>query len=781
MGYSEYKDLTPINNISNGEEYLNALEWALNNPKVKNIALAGPYGAGKSSIIETYLNREKDKKNIYEQHKFAKKYLKISMATFIEAHNNEGNETKIEIDADEVEEGILKQLFYKVEHKKIPQSRYRKLQPIHSINVLLGVIAFSVILIMFGGIFVPDICKNIWDKIDAFAMKYSWLSGKTVGVAISLGIVGIGITSYLAKIIMSRFHVKELKLPADTTLQSSEDAEESVFNKNLDEIMYFFEETQYQLIFFEDLDRLENRKIFVHLRELNNLLNNDDAIKHKPIVFVYAVRDDIFTREDRTKFFDFIIPVIPVVNATNSGEILLEKLDDAKRHGIYHDISQGFVLDVAPFISDMRVLQNIYNEFVVYKKTLQTEQHLNLSDEQMMAIIMFKNLYPRDFADIQGEDGIIKKAFQDKNSYIIEKREKWKEKIEYNKELIEKVSEDTLKSIKELKYAMLIAITEGKGVTRNFTDSSYLRRDSGIFAVNILSDDFDLRQLQEKECQCTVYISFSGSINDMETDEKELEKYIERWEKLKEYNEKSLEGLQEEIEQIKYEQKKLSSRSLQWLIENDSSENVLSKEVKDNKFLVFLFRRGYLDEKYANYINYFKGNSITTNDMNFILAVKNQEPQPFDYQLTKIEQVIQRLQDYEFEQKAIYNFQIIEELLGEEKISKKLEVFVQQLADGEETSWQFIGEFVDKTKYQAKFIQILSAKWNSMWEYISRQNTMTYGRQVYYLKLIIEYVDEKELSLLNVENCITKMIYVIQICIRLNIRKIGILFRKTIL
>lgn len=60
MGYSEYKDLTPINNINNGEEYLNALEWALNNPKVKNIALAGPYGAGKSSIIETYLNREKD-------------------------------------------------------------------------------------------------------------------------------------------------------------------------------------------------------------------------------------------------------------------------------------------------------------------------------------------------------------------------------------------------------------------------------------------------------------------------------------------------------------------------------------------------------------------------------------------------------------------------------------------------------------------------------------------------------------------------------------------------
>ena len=117
----------------------------------------------------------------------------------------------------------------------------------------------------------------------------------------------------------------------------------------------------------------------MHLRELNNLLNNDEAINHKPIVFVYAVRDDIFSKEDRTKFFDFIIPVIPIVNATNSGEILLEKLDNAKKHGICHKISQGFVLDIAPFISDMRIIQNIYNEFVVYKKTLQTEQHLRIS------------------------------------------------------------------------------------------------------------------------------------------------------------------------------------------------------------------------------------------------------------------------------------------------------------------------------------------------------------------------------------------------------------------
>lgn len=54
------------------------------------------------------------------------------------------------------------------------------------------------------------------------------------------------------------------------------------------------------------------------------------------------------------------------------------------------------MLDIAPFISDMRILQNIYNEFIVYKEILSTSQELSLSDEQMLAMIVFKNLYPSD-------------------------------------------------------------------------------------------------------------------------------------------------------------------------------------------------------------------------------------------------------------------------------------------------------------------------------------------------------------------------------------------------
>ena len=111
-----------------------------------------------------------------------------------------------------------------------------------------------------------------------------------------------------------------------------------------------------------------------------------------------------------------------------------------------------------------------------------------------------------------------------------------------------------------------------------------------------------------------------------------------------------------------------------------------------------MLRRGYIDEKYANYINYFKGTSVTKEDMNYILAVKNMEKLPYNYNLTKVGMVIQRLQPYEFEQKSIFNFILLEYLLSEEEDIEKRTVLIGQLSDGTVESWKFIDEFIDQTK-----------------------------------------------------------------------------------
>ena len=103
----------------------------------------------------------------------------------------------------------------------------------------------------------------------------------------------------------------------------------------MDEIICFFESTQYTTIFFEDLDRLQNNRLFVHLRSLNNMLNQCDVLE-QPIRFVYAVKDDIFEKEDRTKFFEFILPVIPIINATNSGEVIRQWVTE-RNYGKFFD------------------------------------------------------------------------------------------------------------------------------------------------------------------------------------------------------------------------------------------------------------------------------------------------------------------------------------------------------------------------------------------------------------------------------------------------------------
>ena len=378
MGNFEYRDLAPIDNIENGDKYIEALNWAFQNKKVKNIALTGPYGAGKSSVIETFLAQDDEKNNKgipFRANTIRNKSLKISMATFFKGKVLENDESgeKIEVDADEVEKGILKQLFYKVEPGKIPQSRYRKIHKIKFLPVFVGVLAVMIFTAILSDIFVPEKFSTFVETVSNFLSRKKLPYINTYFFIGILFTVTSGIIAYLYRTVISRFRIKEVKLPSDTTIQSGREESDSVFNKNLDEIMYFFEATGYRIVFFEDLDRLDDPKIFVHLRELNNLLNNDDAIKRKPIVFVYAVRDDIFSKEDRTKFFDFIIPIIPVINETNSGEILLQRLQEAKGKAIEHNISQGFVLDVSPYISDMRVLQNIYNEFVIYKDTLRTK------------------------------------------------------------------------------------------------------------------------------------------------------------------------------------------------------------------------------------------------------------------------------------------------------------------------------------------------------------------------------------------------------------------------
>ena len=271
---SEYKDFTPEKNIENGIEYLNALEWALRNPDIKNIALSGPYGSGKSSIIQSYMKKHPSVKS-----------LNISLATF-DVDNSQNDENIIE-------EGILKQLFYKVDANKIPQSRYRKLRKISILAYIRTISVISVVLAVISGFFLTDKTYELFEKI--LSIGAYWGMGKlsTIFFIIGIWIISELFLAYFFRLVTRKFSLKEINFADKAVLSEGLDNDDSIFNKNMDEIVYFFEETKYDTVFIEDLDRFESTEIFIKLRELNTILNNYEQIK-KRIVFIYAIKDDIF-------------------------------------------------------------------------------------------------------------------------------------------------------------------------------------------------------------------------------------------------------------------------------------------------------------------------------------------------------------------------------------------------------------------------------------------------------------------------------------------------------
>ena len=47
-----------------------------------------------------------------------------------------------------------------------------------------------------------------------------------------------------------------------------------------------------------------------------------------PLRFFYLLRDDIFISKDRTKFFDYILPAVPIVDSSNSYDQFISHFED---------------------------------------------------------------------------------------------------------------------------------------------------------------------------------------------------------------------------------------------------------------------------------------------------------------------------------------------------------------------------------------------------------------------------------------------------------------------
>ena len=183
----------------------------------------------------------------------------------------------------------------------------------------------------------------------------------------------------------------------------------SYFDNFLSDVIYLFDESDADFVIFEDLDRFNDHSIFEKLREINLMVNQRrNSANDKKLMFFYVISDEVFSEKkdvsatEKTKFFDVIIPIVPIVNNTNSFDYLKSKLLDELEITDKNDF-ETFLYQISIFIDDFRVLKNIVNEFKIYKEI--HKNNIKIDCKQLLALIVYKTLNSSDFNDLVKSKG----------------------------------------------------------------------------------------------------------------------------------------------------------------------------------------------------------------------------------------------------------------------------------------------------------------------------------------------------------------------------------------
>jgi len=637
---------------------------------VNNIAVVASFGAGKSSAIETYLSLHRSgfcTRNTY---------TRISLASF---NDTDFGET-------EIEKGILQQLLYSQPKRKLPNSEVKRTTStswwktaILSILALLFIASVVLFGLQVGGVYLYD------------HINIAWVFLLIAGIAF---LVLAGLAIHFKKI--RGFKYKDFEIEVK---KGEEDARTgSLINKFVDEVLYFFESTRINLVIFEDLDRLADDKssaIFVKLRELNTIINNCHQRRGK-VTFLYAVKDDMIkSQEERAKFFEFILPIVPILNPVTKAIKLHEEHTAMVRQelGLAADaeiseenlekselrLDGEFMNLIATYITDMRTLKNAFNDYIITRsRVFKHSPKGRLSNENLFALSLYKNLYPYDYAQLQQGRGIIP-IVMTKAHLIADEVEAARAEIKRFEGLLEDADKEHLQNFGELKLLLRPWIQGNAHPTRStqLLDYEQLGTFQGIDFNQILNPSsnnyynyviawkagFDSKRWVRRE-----QVILAKTAAEKERISKLIEeqrKIIDKFESMRIYDLIKRRGVDFHFSTIgEKETTKAYLKELEDVALDDKAENnqtISRRGSKQLGFIKFLLQNDYIDELYMEYTSSYKSSELSEADDEFIRKVQQGE-EAYSLRIDNIGHVFDRLREASFLEPSIVNKTVLANL-----------------------------------------------------------------------------------------------------------------------
>jgi len=689
QGDSDYVDLAPTDKADRSGIYSDALLQATKNPNVYNIALTGPYGSGKSSIIKTFLKR-------YRKYWFFKKpVLQISLAAFLpEADAPRGKVTK-----QEIERSILQQMLYGADANSLPLSRFKRIRSPKWWSlcvwpfVIVGMLACWKLIDQRDAIldlsFFQPLDETNWFNLSCFTlgMVFVWL------VLHQIYVKSLGIS-------LRSISLKDVEIKPHATDQ------ESILNRHLDEIIYFFQSTDYDLVVIEDLDRFNNPDIFVTLREINSLVNANAGVKRQ-IRFLYALKDNMFANTDRTKFFEFIIPVIPIINSFNSIDKMIAQ---EERLSLPNRLDSQFLKEVARYLNDLRLIQNIFNEYVIYRKNLVP----NLDPNRLLAVLIYKNVLPSDFEELHQEKGKLAAILRSHGELITEAEDRYRSQISELEQRIINAEKQVPADLEELRkiYAATLMAHIPSGFSLIEINGRRVNTQEPIWK----NDSFD-QIFENQKLSCYVHqghvqrqVDIVALQNEINPDKTYKKRKTEIEDKPDAFKDSAL----KKITELRAESSAFRMRKFNEVIRADTkrAEKEFDK-FGDNKELVkFLVFEGFLDDTYYQYTSLFHSGRLSPNDNRFLIQIRAfNNPEP-DFQIDNPKEVIDEMRKDDFRRHFVLNVILVDCMLSNpNQYKQQLSDLVAFVSSSFDECSAFFEIYYERGKCIAELTSELLEKW----------------------------------------------------------------------
>lgn len=414
-GFEEMDFLYPKIDARVDDVQQSMLEMALaEDNRAQNIALTGPFGSGKSTLIRSF---ERSLKDIDAEQK---PFAYVSLAEFeTENHTKPASSQQASPQRDDraedneqgasvsvIEEKIINQLAASPNadrksltrsssiEKMIRRSRFAAFPTAKSI-IRVRLLRYTLVIIVFAVVAI----------IAAAGIAYpgSGNTPKALFPVLLLVIIAASLCGIFAAWKSGLPKMFKSVGAGGTKLELSEEMQQGTyFDRNLSFILLLFESRPEDVYIFEDLDRLPHDDILVHLRELNGVLNKRFE-GERVIKFVYCISDTTVGGADRSKFFDLIIPVIPYADRYNSFGRLREQLGP-----LSEGLDEKLLRNVSLHFPDYRAIKCTVNDYRVMLHSLNPGgEHSGFDNNKLFGLMTMKNVYAPLFSELQqGRGGL---------------------------------------------------------------------------------------------------------------------------------------------------------------------------------------------------------------------------------------------------------------------------------------------------------------------------------------------------------------------------------------